>query len=95
MNRTRSGAISVGAPMSLARFAEEASNAKENSHNLLLLTEEGLAILKRYANSVGCDFDMMLEFEKKNPRHVSDWLDKETNGIFSFLCAIIFCKELT
>jgi len=39
-NKTKSGAVAVGAPMSLARIVDEATQAYVNGHELLAETEE-------------------------------------------------------
>jgi hypothetical protein len=59
MNHTKSGLISVGAPNSSKRLEGELNNALENDLCLLLLTDEGLEVSKRFARIEGCDWDAM------------------------------------
>ena len=84
MNHTESGAIAAGSPNSAARFAAEAEHAMENQYQLLLLTEEGRALLWRFASSIGCDFNAMDNLEAAN------WMQAESKTLFSFLCGVVF-----
>lgn len=80
--------------MSQARHASEAAHALETSENLLLLTDEGMNILSRFARSLGCDFSMMREYEKEHPGHIAEWIEKERKSLFCFLVAIKFTFEI-
>lgn len=82
--QTISGAISSGAPNSPARFASEAAHAIENAYQLLLLTDEGRELLRRFFRSVGSDFDSM------PPDVVSVEIVRESKALFSFLCGVTF-----
>jgi len=78
---TESGAQSIGAPNSAARFNEEARHAAsaDTQYQVLLLTEEGRALLTSFAASVGCDFQLM------DNKAASNWIDSEAKTLFSFL----------
>ncbi len=83
--KTESGALSVGAPNSAARFNSEADHALHASHyQVLLLTDEGKQMLARFARSVGCDFSKM------DAKEASNWIDQEYKALFSFLCGVTF-----
>lgn len=87
MKYTKSGALSVGAPHSLARINEECRHSIENGYHLLLLTEEGIDILRKFSKVVGCDFDLMCQYEEEEsmPGHVAEWIDKNSNEILIFM----------
>lgn len=79
--------------MSLARFAEEARFVlrPDSQYMLLMLTDEGLAMLSRFARSVGADFAGMQEYEKEHPGSIASWINKHYSELFCFLCAVEFC----
>jgi len=85
--KTASGALSIGAPNSAARYASEAVNAMDNQYQALLLTDEGRQLLTRFAKSVGCDFTCM------DNEQASNWIDQEHKALFSFLCGITFIEK--
>jgi hypothetical protein len=85
--RTESGALSVGAPNSVARFASEASNAMDNQYQSLLLTDEGRQLLSRFARSVGANLDHM------DNTQASNFIDSEYKALFSFLCGVTFISN--
>lgn len=70
MNRTKSGAIAVGAPGSKARMIEEAKHAlKNDGARTLFLTQEGGDVLRlfdfmepEYCNDVGSYDDAVTNF---------------------------------
>ena len=59
MNYTKSGIIATGAPNSPIRIKNELENALENSLMLLLLSEEGEDLIKRFCRIEGCDWEKM------------------------------------
>jgi hypothetical protein len=83
--KTASGATSIGAPHSAARYKEEALHAAENQPQLLFLTEEGRELIGRFAKSVGCDFSLMTNDDASN------WLESELKALYCFLCGVNFC----
>jgi hypothetical protein len=88
--KTESGALSVGAPNSAARFNSEARHALDASHyQVLLLTDEGKQLLARFAHSVGCDFFKM------DAKEASNWIESEGKALFSFLCGATFIYSLS
>lgn len=56
MNYTKSGIMAVGAPGSVVRIERELENALEKGLHLLLLTDEGLGVVARFAAIEGCDY---------------------------------------
>lgn len=85
MKYTKSGALAVGAPNSLARFDSEARHASENTPNLLLLTEEGEALLERVASAMGCEWAGL-----KESNEVGTWLEKNFFQLHLFLSGFTF-----
>ena len=85
--RTESGALSIGAPNSSARFIQEATHAMELEYQCLLLTDEGRQLLARFAKSVGCDFSQMDNLQASN------FIDSEYKALFSFLCGVTFLSH--
>lgn len=59
MNYTKSGIIAVGAPHSVIRLKNELENALEKDLCLLLLTEEGEEVVRRFSRVEGCDWESM------------------------------------
>ena len=82
--KTASGALSIGAPHSAARYNSEATHAIDNQYQLLLLTEEGRCLLSRFALSVGC------EIEGMDDTQASNFIDQEYKALFSFLCGVTY-----
>jgi hypothetical protein len=85
--RTESGALSIGAPNSDARFVAEATHAMGVQYQCLLLTDEGRQLLSRFAKSVGCDFSRMDNLQASN------FIDSEYKALFSFLCGVTFLSH--
>ena len=85
MTRTPSGAISSGAPHSLARINEECNHAIENSLNLLLLTSEGRYVLEMFALATDCNYLKMTEHDQEQPGFISEWLNKESEKLRIFM----------
>ena len=83
--KTASGATSIGAPHSAARYASEAQHAADSQYQVLLLTEEGRSLLSRFARSVG------FEIEKMDDEEASNFIDNNYVALFSFLCGVTFC----
>lgn len=54
MNYTKSGILAQGAPHSRVRYYGEATQGWEHP-SLLLLTEEGTELAKRFYRSIGCN----------------------------------------
>ena len=81
---TASGALSIGAPHSAARYNSEATHAMGNAYQLLLLTEEGRVLFSRFAGSIGCDFSRMTNED------ASDVMEREGKALFSFLSGVSF-----
>ena len=61
MNHTKSGIIAHGSPNSIARHMAELRNALENDLCLLLLTDEGRGMAKRFSLCEGCAWSEMTE----------------------------------
>jgi len=85
--KTESGALSIGAPNSDARFISEATHAMESQYQCLLLTDEGRQLVSRFAKSVGCDFSRMDNIQASN------FIDSEYKALFSFLCGVTFLSS--
>ena len=89
MNHSKSGAVCIGAPKSAARFASEARHARESDQlSLLLLTDEGQAMLKRFANTQGADWQGIV-----NNGSEGDFLERKFLELCTFLAGVIFAFE--
>lgn len=87
MNHTRSGIMAIGAPGSVARLKSELENAKDEP-SLLLLTDEGRSLLKRFAASQGCSWEDMPEEIK-----ASHLTKERASELFGFIAGVNWALE--
>lgn len=60
----------------------------QGSDITLLLTEEGIEILRRFAKSIGCDYDGIAEYNKTHSGHTAKWLHEKTLKLHCFMCGV-------